>query len=107
MPPRGLIEQLPEQVREEVNRRLRANGYSDLVALAEWLTEEHGCKVSKSALGRYSFDLKAKDHATAMIARDMRDDLTNRETIDLLVELGTLRIKEQRILKRLEEIGYI
>ncbi|WP_216891579.1 phage protein Gp27 family protein [Pseudomonas putida] len=107
MPPRGIVESLSEQLKLEVDQKLRATGYGDLVALAGWLSETHGVKVSKSALGRYSQDLKAKDRASVLLARDMRDSLTDRQAIDLLVELGTLRIREHRILKKLEQIGYI
>lgn len=107
MPPRSPIDMLPEEVKAELNSRLRANGYSDLVAMTEWLTKEHGCKTSKTALGRYSYDLKTKDNASSMIAQEMHGDISNRQAIDLLVELGALRIKEHRIIKRLEDIGYI
>ena len=107
MPPRGIVESLSDQVKLEVDQKLRAAAYGELVSLANWLTVTHGVKISKSALGRYSQELKAKDRASELVARDMRDSLTDRQAIDLLVELGTLRIREHRILKRLEQIGYI
>jgi len=98
---------LPGKVKQELNERLRSNGYKDLQALAEWLAAEHGCKTSKTALGRYSLDLKSKDQAAASVAKDILGDVSGMAVIDLLVELGTLKVKEQRILKRLDEIGYI
>nr|WP_262376864.1 DUF3486 family protein [Pseudomonas sp. WS 5059] len=107
MPPRGFTSQLSDENRGELDRKLRASGYGDLIELATWLETTLGVKSSKSALGRYALDLKTKDRATSMIARDMRDDLTNREAVDLMVELGALRVKEHRILKRLEEIGFM
>lgn len=107
MPPRGIVESLSDQLKLEVDQKLRATGYGELVSLAGWLSDIHGVRISKSALGRYSQDLKAKDRASALLARDMRDSLTDRQAIDLLVELGTLRVREHRILKKLEQIGYI
>ncbi|MDH1009315.1 DUF3486 family protein [Pseudomonas nicosulfuronedens] len=107
MPPRSKVEQLPKNVRNELDQKLRDSGYADLVALSQWLKQTHGTFIGKSALGQYSLNLKAKDKATTVIARDMQEDLSDRETVDLLLELGALRVKEQRILRRLEEIGYI
>lgn len=107
MPPRGLAGQLSQAAIAELDQRLRANGYGEMIMLSQWLEEAHDVKTSKSALGRYALELKTKDRAASMIARDMRDDLSNREAVDLLMELGALRVKEQRILKRLEEIGYM
>lgn len=107
MPPRGIIESLSEEIKKEVDQRLRATAYGELIALAAWLSTAHGVQVSKSALGRYSQELKAKDRASVLVARDMRDSLTDRQAIDLLVELGSLRVREHRILKKLEQIGYI
>ncbi|WP_165664404.1 phage protein Gp27 family protein [Metapseudomonas otitidis] len=107
MPPRSKVELLPQDVRDELDKRLRESGYGELVALSHWLKETHGMFIGKSALGQYSSGLKAKDKAATMIAKDMREDLSDRETVDLLLELGALRVKEHRILRRLEEIGYI
>jgi hypothetical protein len=107
MPPRSPLDLLPGKVKQELNERLRSNGYKGLQPLAEWLATEHACKTSKTALGRYSLDLKSKDQAAAAVAKDLLGDLAGMEAIDLLVELGTLKVKEQRILRRLEEIGYI
>lgn len=105
MPPRNSVEKLPTALRSQLDERLRESGYSDIRGHAEWLKEQ-GENVSSSSLGRYSVDLKAKDRAASSIAKDMRDDLTDRQAVDLLMELGALRVKEKRILDRLEEIGY-
>lgn len=107
MPPRSKVELLPKNIRDALDQRLRESGYGDLVALSQWLRQAHDTFIGKSALGEYSLNLKAKDRAVSMIARDMQDDLSDRETVDLLLELGALRVREQRILRRLEEIGHI
>lgn len=106
MPPISVVKKLPKKLRDELDERLRASSYGDIILHTEWL-QEKGVKCSKSALHRYSMELKTRDRAASSIARDMRDDLSDREAVDLLLELGTLRVKEKRILDRLEEIGYI
>lgn len=94
-------------MRDELDQKLRENGYAELVGLSHWLHQTHSTFIGKSALGQYSQGLKAKDKAASMIARDMQEDLSDRESVDLLLELGALRVKEQRILRRQEEIGYL
>lgn len=105
MPPRNAVEKLPSDVRRAFDERLRESVYSDIRGHAAWLKEQ-GYNVSSSSIGRYSVDLKAKDRAASSIAKEMHDDLTDRQAVDLLMELGALRVKEKRILDRLEEIGY-
>lgn len=107
MPPRGIIDKLDDGLKKQVDKRLRASVYGNLVALSLWLSETHGIKIRKSALGRYSKELQAKDRAETLAAKDLRGSLADRQPIDLLIELGTLRIREHRIIKRLEQIGYI
>lgn len=107
MPPRSKVELLPKNVRDELDQKLRESGYRELVALSMWLHQTHGKFIGKSALGAYSLNLKAKDKAVEMVGEGMQEDLSDRETVGLLLELGALRVKEQRILRRLEEIGHI
>ena len=105
MPRVSVIDQMPKELRSQLDERLRETGYSNLMEHAEWL-QEQGVNASKSAVGRYSVELKTKDRAATSIARGMREDLSDREAVDLLMELGALRVKEKRILDRLQEIGY-
>lgn len=105
MPRVSVISKMPKELRSQLDKRLREAGYSNLMEHAEWL-QGQGINASKSAVGRYSVELKAKDRASSSIAKGMRDDLSDREAVDLLLELGALRVKEKRILDRLEEIGY-
>lgn len=58
MPPRSIIETLPGELRDELNRRLLASGYGDLEGQAEWLRAQ-GVQIGKSAVGEYSKGLKA------------------------------------------------
>lgn len=69
MPPRPAIELLPEDVKDELNRKLLESGFGDLVALSGWLTEQ-GYEISKSSVGVYSKGLKASMEKSLGRARE-------------------------------------
>src|SRR5690606_36058577 len=52
MPPRSKIEQLPDDVRAELDRKLIEDGFRNYVELAQWLTDR-GHASGKSAVGAY------------------------------------------------------
>ena len=52
MPKRSAVEQLPEDVKAELDQKLIQTGFSGYLALEGWL-EEKGLGISKSALHRY------------------------------------------------------
>lgn len=107
MPRPNSISKAPEAIRNELDERLRANGYSEMVGLSEWL-ESNGIKVSKSAVHRYSKDLKSKDRVSDILVDAVKgSDCSSNEVLDLMMELSTLRMREYRILKRLEVLGRV
>jgi len=59
MPPRSAVCALPVATRDELNARLIANGFSDYVALSDWLLSQ-GYSISKSSLHRWGQDLEAE-----------------------------------------------
>lgn len=59
MPPRSKVGQLPEDVRQALEQRLIANGFSDYESLAAWLGEE-GFEISKSSLHRWGANFEDK-----------------------------------------------
>lgn len=84
MPPRSKIEQLPNELRAELDRRLIEGGFSGYVDLAEWLTEV-GYAIGKSAVGVYGLGLqrkldaiKASTEAARLIAQAAPDDADER-----------------------------
>lgn len=84
MPPPSKIDQLPPEIREELDRRLIANGFGGLVALSEWLAEE-GYEISKTAIGERNQRLKrrlsaitASTEAMKMVAGAAPDDSDER-----------------------------
>lgn len=69
MPARSAVGQLPEEIRDELNRRLVANDFSGYADLAGWLREA-GFQISKSALHRHGSALEAEfDAAMADVRR--------------------------------------
>lgn len=103
MPARSAIEQLPEEIKKELEQRLIRGGFAGYQALAEWL-QSKGFEISKSAVHRYGkgFEERLKalkvatDQAKA-IASASEDDaglmndalirLVQTKTFELLVEL--------------------
>ncbi|MGN7832650.1 DUF3486 family protein [Pseudoxanthomonas sp. 22568] len=84
MPPRSKIEQLPESIRAELDKRLIETGFGGYVGLADWLTE-HGFSIGKSAVGKYGQELerrlaavKASTEAARLISQAAPDDADER-----------------------------
>jgi len=94
---------LPDEVRQELEKRLIQGGFAGYVELAEWLNEQ-GFEISKSSVGRYGKNFKnrlqalkvATDQAKAIVeaseddAGAMNDAiirLVQTKTFELLVEL--------------------
>lgn len=84
MPPRSKIEQLPDNVRAELDRKLLERGFSGYEELAAWLTE-HGHAIGKSAVGVYGQGLqrrvaaiRASTDAAKLIAEAAPDDADER-----------------------------
>lgn len=69
MPKRSAVSQLPESVRDELNRRLVANEFGDYAGLAVWL-RDLGFQISKTSLHRHGTQLEADfDEAMADVRR--------------------------------------
>lgn len=84
MPPRSKIDQLPEDIKGELNTKLIDGGFANYVELAEWLTER-GHAIGKSAVGVYGQNLqrrlnaiKASTDAARLIAQAAPDDADER-----------------------------
>jgi len=55
-------ETIPQQVRDELDARIRASGYGRYHDHAAWLTEQ-GCPLKKTAVGLYGKALRDADRA--------------------------------------------
>lgn len=104
---RSKVLQLPNQVRAELDERIRRAGYGDYTAISQWLADL-GHDVSKSALHRYGAARQELDASRgsddAQLSTLMKSppdyELPRRD--ELLLQLGRLRLAESRILEQLE-----
>lgn len=105
MAPRSNVELLPTAVKQELDRRLQETAYGSLVAHSEWLATQ-GFVVSKSALNRYAKPIKERISVAAHVIgpRRMVSHPDNAEIVNLLIELGALRVRETEILAKLDGV---
>jgi hypothetical protein len=104
MAPRSKVLLLPEAVRQALEQRLLAGGFSGYEALTDWLGEQ-GYAISKSALHRFgsAFEERcqalkiATDQARAIVEGSPDDDgamsealmrLTQQKLFDVLLEIN-------------------
>lgn len=84
MPQPRKVDQLDQETRAELDRRIIANGFGGYVALSEWLAE-NGYEIGKSALGvhgqgleRRMAQIKAATEAAKLITDQSPDDADER-----------------------------
>lgn len=73
MPGRTLISKLPATVRDQLNRRLVAAAFGDIVGNAAWLTAK-GYPVGKTSVGVYAKKCRAEITAEVMSRRHRQPD---------------------------------
>ncbi len=103
---RSKVQMLPEEVRDELNRRLIEGGFSDYQGLADWLTEQ-GFEISPSSVHRYGSDFQRRLNAlelateqTKVIVDRLGDDAgAMGEAVTALVQQSAYEV----LLKMLEE----
>ena len=103
MPARSSVSMLPQEVREEFERRLIAGGFSNYEGLSAWLKEQ-GYEISRSAAHRHGqkFEqrmaaLKVASQQAKAISEAMKDDegamgdaltaLCQKKAYDVLIEM--------------------
>ncbi|OAV23655.1 DUF3486 family protein [Moraxella catarrhalis] len=123
MAKRSSVDQLPQTVRHELERKLADNGFSDYTALAEWLNEQ-GYEISRSAVHRYGAkiqkrfaSIKASTEAARLIAEGASDEgdtrseaviaLLQTEVFDALIAIGELSNTELDEVAKLELMGKV
>jgi Asp-tRNA(Asn)/Glu-tRNA(Gln) amidotransferase B subunit len=109
MPARSTITKIPVKLRDELDRRLVAGGFSDYEALAAWLNEAleaHGLElsVSRSAVHRYgqSFEqslasLKQSTEMARFLATELGDD-------EGVITDAAIRLYQDQLFRVLQEI---
>lgn len=118
MAKRSTVEQLPESIRHEFERKLVENGFSDYTTIAEWL-QEQGYEISRSAAHRYGQKvqrrfaaIKSSTEAARLIAEGAADEGDTRsealmamlqtELFDALVQIGEMDNEELGALDRFD-----
>lgn len=116
MPPRSKIIDLPDDLRDELNQRLINNGFSDFVALSDWLNSELEARdmvlrVSKNAIWRHGEKFSdrldslkmATEQAKALVESSPDDEgavgdalirLTQEKLFHILVNIDTEDVKK-------------
>lgn len=98
---------LPEDIQNEVNRRLRVSSYGNQNELLEWLLEQ-GYHATKSALSRYAVALKRSDGFENKSAHDIAAESSGHAGLSradsILIELGRMKIREMELLREWNEL---
>jgi len=118
MAQRSAVAQLPGEVREELERRLLRNAFSNYQDLADWLCEA-GYEISKSSVHRYGRQFEqrmsalkvATDQAKTLAAEAGDDEGAMNEALLRLVQTKTfeilLELDEAEQTKNLSKIGHM
>lgn len=93
MPPRSKVDLLPDQVREELERRLIQGGFSGYRDLAEWLSDQ-GFAISKSSLHAWGQGFEDRlgslkrvtEQARAIVSENPDDDGAVNDALIRLVQ---------------------
>lgn len=95
MPAPSIVARLPDDVREEIDRRLAASAWSGYAELSAWLASQ-GYEISVSSLGRYGRQAKdrlAQIRAASEFASQMRAALPDDDGAE---SEATLRLIQSR-----------
>ncbi len=102
------FDKLPGELKNELDSRIRCAGYGECIETAEWLSTK-GVETSKSAVHRYIKRLKGRDDVVASLSDALggsdETSTDKKEVLELLLELGALRVKESAIIAKLNELG--
>ena len=104
MPPRSkVLTTLPPNIRDEVERRILAKGFSNYQALADWVREK-GYDISQVSLWRYGNSIKTQVAATRFAMRQAR--LLSREGTSHQAQFSEalVQVVQQRLLSMLEQV---
>jgi len=71
MPQRSAVTQLPDEVREDLDRRLIKSGFANYQGLADWLIEQ-GYEISKSSIHRHGQQLEQRLQAIKISTESAR-----------------------------------
>lgn len=106
------IGRLPQNTREEIDRRLIGNGFGDYAAIATELRARGYMKISKSGLHRYGMELKRRIQigrsqqqlAAAGVSAELAAELTGDATLVVVIDRRNGRARLVSMPERAPEV---
>jgi Protein of unknown function (DUF3486) len=104
MPPRSkVVTMVPAHIREEIDRRLLANGFSDYEGLAQWVRSQ-GYEISDDSLWRYGRNLQQDVTAAQLTMRQARALAAIAGGDEALMGQALMTIAQQKALETLVDM---
>ena len=103
MPQRSAVSLLPNDVKEELNRRLIAGGFSGYQELTDWL-DEQGFSISRSSLHRYGQKFEDQLHELKLATEQARAIAENAGDDENALGDALTRLAQQKAFKVLLEL---
>lgn len=103
MPPRSKVDQLPEGIREELNRRLIGSGFAGYEEHAAWLAEQ-GFEIRKSSVHRYGANFEEKCQALRRVTEQARAIVAENPDDDNAVNSALIRMAQEKAFNVLMEL---
>lgn len=104
MAKRKAVEQLPEQVRSDLNQQLVARGFAGYEDLAAWL-KSIGYDISKSALHRYGQEFEDELHALRTSTEQARAVVAASPDNEGAMSDALIRLVQQKLFGLLREVN--
>lgn len=103
MAPRSKVQLLPEPVREALEQKLIANGFSDYNGLAEWLTEQ-GFEIAKSSLHRWGSDFEDRVDSLRMATQQAKAIVQASPDDEGAMTEALMRLMQERLFVALKDL---
>lgn len=103
MPPRSAVSQLPDEVREDLNRRLVASQFSDYEGLTRWLAEK-GYAIGRSSVGRYGKKFEERIKTLKLVTEQAKAVVAEAPDDDNAVNAALIKLAQERAFGVLMEL---
>ena len=95
MPPRSAVSKLPDDVREELNRRLVSSQFSDYDGLTEWLAGK-GYTIGRASVGRYGKAFEDRIKTLKLVSEQARAVVAEAPDDDNSVNAALIRLAQEK-----------
>ncbi|NGZ68606.1 hypothetical protein G6Z92_16845 [Vibrio aestuarianus subsp. cardii] len=103
---RNFVLSISEELKEELDRRVRKAAYGSSTEIADWLCSE-GVKTSRTAVARYEQALRKKDGVSdyaGSFNATVKASRPGGELAELYQELGELEYRKAELLDRIRDL---